>query len=131
MLVKIANLLRRARSERGFTLIELVIVIGIIGVLAGIAVPRYSAYKTTAENNADALTARVVQTAIELYQAEKGEYPQVGGNLTANADNPDGMKPLYTALEQYLQGTPEFNNGTQTYDQETGRFTDTDTDTDN
>lgn len=125
-MVKIANLLRRARSERGFTLIELVIVIGIIGVLAGIAVPRYSAYKTTAENNADALTARVVQTAIELYQAEKGYYPQVGGNLTATATNPDPMVPLYDALEQYLQGTPKFNNGTQTYTQSTGRFTDTD-----
>lgn len=126
MLVKIANLLRRARSERGFTLIELVIVIGIIGVLAGIAVPRYSAYKTTAENNADALTARVVQTAIELYQAEMGYYPRVG-NLTADAtNNPDGMNALYTALDQYLQGTPKFNNGTQTYDPDTGRFTDTD-----
>lgn len=125
MLVKIANLLRRARSERGFTLIELVIVIGIIGVLAGIAVPRYSAYKTTAENNADALTARVVQTAIELYQAEKREYPQVG-YLTADADNPDPMNPLYDALDQYLQGTPKFNNGTQTYTQDTGIFTDTD-----
>jgi len=129
MLVKIANLLRRARSERGFTLIELVVVIGIIGVLAGIAVPRYSAYKTTAENNADALMARVVQTAIELYQAEKGEYPLVGSDLlTADADNPAPMVPLYTALEKYLQGTPKFNNGTQTYDPETGRFTDTDTD---
>ncbi len=127
MLVKIANLLRRARSERGFTLIELVIVIGIIGVLAGIAVPRYSAYKTTAENNADALTARVVQTAIELYQAENGKYPEVG-DLEANATNPDPMVPLYTALGQYLQGTPKFNNGTQTYDPETGIFTDTDTD---
>lgn len=127
MLVKIANLLRRARSERGFTLIELVIVIGIIGVLAGIAVPRYSAYKTTAENNADALTARVVQTAIELYQAENGKYPEVG-DLTATATNPAPMVPLYTALEKYLQGTPKFNNGTQTYDPETGIFTDTDTD---
>lgn len=116
-MVKIANLLRRARSERGFTLIELVIVIGIIGVLAGIAVPRYSAYKTTAENNADALTARVVQTAIELYQAENGEYPEV-----------DNVDDLYDALEEYLQGTPKFNNGTQTYDPETGIFTDTDTD---
>lgn len=123
MLVKIANLLRRARSERGFTLIELVIVIGIIGVLAGIAVPRYSAYKTTAENNADALTARVVQTAIELYQAEEGEYPQVG-DLEADATKPNEMDPLYTALAQYLQGTPKFNNGTQTYTQATGRFTD-------
>ena len=128
MLVKIANLLRRARSERGFTLIELVIVIGIIGVLAGIAVPRYSAYKTTAENNADRLTARVVQTAIELYYALEGHYPLDEAGEQEPISGNDALSEadgLYDKLiaEDCLREAPEFNTLTPLYDPDDGSFT--------
>lgn len=128
MLVKIANLLRRARSERGFTLIELVIVIGIIGVLAGIAVPRYTGFMADAEEKADRLTARVVQTAIELYYALEGHYPlnedgeqePISGNDALSAD--DGLYDKLIA-EKCLREAPEFNTLTPSYDPDDGSFT--------
>jgi len=125
MLVKIANLLRRARSERGFTLIELVIVIGIIGVLAGIAVPRYTGFMADAEEKADRLTARVVQTAIELYYALEGHYPlNEDGEQEPISDN-DALSGLYHELiaEGCLREAPEFNTLTPSYDPDDGSFT--------
>ena len=73
------------RNQNGFTLTELLIVIVILGVLAGIvvfAVAGITDRGTTAACQAD---VRTVQTAVEAYHAENGEYPATITALT-NAD---------------------------------------------
>lgn len=40
----------RCSNEKGFTLIEILIVIGIIGILAGIAIPKFLTYRTSGQN---------------------------------------------------------------------------------
>jgi type IV pilus assembly protein PilA len=63
-----------ARNEEGFTLIELMIVIAIIGILAAIAIPQFSAYRKRAFNAAAETDVRNISTAQEAYYVDHQSY---------------------------------------------------------
>ncbi|MEW6200133.1 MAG: prepilin-type N-terminal cleavage/methylation domain-containing protein [Planctomycetota bacterium] len=64
------------RQERGFSLVELVVVIVIIGILAAIAIPRLSRGATGAGQSALAANLSMVRSAISIYATEhKNVYP--------------------------------------------------------
>lgn len=64
------------RNKKGFTLVELIVVIAVLGILAGIAVPKYSGMKAKAYQAVDEETVMNLSHAMELYYAEHNEYPQ-------------------------------------------------------
>jgi len=72
----------RLRDKKGFTLIELIIVVIIVGVLASIALPQYSAFKEKAMVAEAANTMGVIRKVEEIYRAETGQYIPSDGSVT-------------------------------------------------
>ena len=76
MITKLAN------RDKGFTLIELMIVIAIIGILAAIAIPQFSAYRKRSYNSAAQADTRNMATAQEAYYVDESTYSSVVDDLS-------------------------------------------------
>lgn len=84
------------KRQSGFTLVELVVVIMILGVLAAVAAPKFMSTSATASDNGLKQSLGVVRDAIELYAAQNaGTYP---GDAGTEADFKADIQP-------YLRGT--------------------------
>lgn len=76
-----------ARLRRGFSLVELVVVVLVLGIIAAIAVPRLFATSRTAVDNGLRQTLSVIRDAIDKYSAEHGALPGADGSqATFKAD---------------------------------------------
>jgi type IV pilus assembly protein PilA len=73
------------KVQKGFTLIELMIVIAIIGILAAIAIPAYQNYTIRSQVTEGLSLADGWKTAISEYYAQNGSFPAASTTLAAGA----------------------------------------------
>ncbi|CAK3015205.1 type IV pilus assembly protein PilA [Vibrio crassostreae] len=71
---------KKRTNQKGFTLIELMIVVAVIGVLSAIAIPQYQKYVAKAEVASALATATGVKTNVEAYSVENGSFPDGSTN---------------------------------------------------
>ncbi|WP_336269022.1 pilin [Vreelandella arctica] len=101
---KSAQLNTRSKKQGGFTLIELMIVVAIIGVLASIAVPQYQNYVGRAQVSEAISLMSPAKTAISEYYITRGEFPAT--NEQAGLSEPDEMAGKYVASVDVSPGEP-------------------------
>lgn len=88
-------------DERGFTLIELMIVVAIIAILAGILIPNFVNARSQAQTSACMSNLRSIATALELLYADEQDYGPPG-TRDVTPDNLKGQSGVY-----YLNNTPK------------------------
>lgn len=88
---------RNEKSQSGFTLVEVLMVVVILAILSAIAIPKVSASSDMARKNADTATAHQVKAALDRYQVENGIYPKPAqlGDDDKGTITPSVLTPKY------------------------------------
>ncbi|HET9833171.1 MAG TPA: prepilin-type N-terminal cleavage/methylation domain-containing protein [Vicinamibacterales bacterium] len=103
------------RSERGFTLIELMVVAAILIVLAGIGLVQYKNGKTRASEAVLKTDLFNMRDAIDQYYADKGQYPGTLDELVSSGylrKVPDDPFTSTNSTWQTIQSEPDASNPT-------------------
>jgi len=109
------------KTTSGFTIVELLIVIVVIGILAAITVTAYSGIQQRAKNITTINGVKQYQKALALYAVDKGSYPNIlsclgdGYSYPSNPGSCAGASSVYTqssfntALAPYLSALPRLD----------------------
>ena len=82
------NTLRQKNDDRGFTLIELMVVIVILGILAGLIVPRIMDKPDEARRLKAKIQIESLSSALKFYKLDNGSYPTTEQSLRALVEPP-------------------------------------------
>lgn len=86
MLMKMRSKMQKANNQKGFTLVELMVVVVILGILVAIAVPIYNSVTDKAELSSIKANLRTIDGAITAYEANNEGTTPTAENLTDAAD---------------------------------------------
>lgn len=83
---------RRFRSRRGFTLLELLVVLVILGLLAGVIGPQVMKHVGTSKSKTATVQIEELGTAVDMYRLEVGSYPTTAQGLAVLVQRPAGVE---------------------------------------
>jgi len=106
------SMYNRALDHAGFTLVETMIVVAIIGILTTIATPTLMSYRTKAKNVLAVSEIRILEREIKLYHIEKMQLPDSLSEIKmGNLTDPWGNPYRYLKIAEEDQAENENGNG--------------------
>lgn len=105
------------KNEKGFTLLEVMLVVVILAILAAIVIPRFVGNAETAREKADITTGREVKAALDRYQVDNGIYLRIdelsaaNGTITGSGLIPDYIARLDSTVTQQKAETGKMGFG--------------------
>ncbi|HKU50903.1 MAG TPA: type II secretion system major pseudopilin GspG [Nitrospira sp.] len=99
---------RHLHDDRGFTFIEIMVVVAILAILAALVVPRIMGRTDDAKRTAAKVQIRNIEGALQLYKLDNGVYPTTEQGLKALIEKPSvGVVPKKWKIGGYLPKLPE------------------------
>jgi general secretion pathway protein G len=96
---------RSSRLPRGFTLVEIMVVVVILGILAALIVPRVVGRTDEARAVAAKQDVAAIMQALKLYRLDNGRYPTTEQGIAALVTKPQG-EPVPANWQKYLDKIP-------------------------
>ena len=95
---------KNKKDEKGYTLIEMIVVISILAILGAVVVPQFTTISAKARLSADLTSIKTVQQQIDIYSIDKGTYPggSVSNNMNINDKVVKALCDSHYLEEKYL-----------------------------